>query len=305
MSIYTREDIRQLQHCIYLTFLHNPRLYYDEGAKRCNVVRNTFTKYWKEGLINLNFFPPQIRLEMFETRIEYIYLVQSETPNKLYNYYKNHPDIIYLAATLGNFNLFIQTKKPLEVLPDRTLFYGSRGNYEYPETPYCIFDSALDKVEALMNQSHTPSTSTVSYLKEPKLRGSEYGWKIFPYVKYDLRANYTFIVRKLGLSFSSFYKGLEYLLSVSTVLLPYYPLGYQEYSHHFFVFWTDYEDFVRQAFSSLPSHTSIVKVNNALIIYANLLCEPRFYALCYKMADLGLINQFWIANPVFHSVPDP
>jgi hypothetical protein len=38
---------------------------------------------------------------MFEGRKEYIYLVQSEIPHKLYNYYHKHPDVVYLAFTLG------------------------------------------------------------------------------------------------------------------------------------------------------------------------------------------------------------
>ena len=305
MSIYTDEDIRQLQHCIYRTFLKNPRMYYDDGARLCKTARNTFTKYWKLGLLYEIFFPPQIRWIMFEGRKEYIYLVQSEIPHKLYNYYRGHPDVVYLSFTLGNFNLFIQTNKPLEVLPDRTLFYGSRGNYFCPETPYYSFDKALDKVESCVHRTHTPSTSEVTYPCEPDLKGSEYGEMIFPYVKYDLRTNYTFIVKKLGLSFSTFYKGFEYLLSVSTVLLPYYPFAFHQYSHNFFVFWTDYEDFIREAFSYLPCHTSIVKVGDALIVYAGLLWESRFYALCYEMLDSGLVKRFWTASPVFHWVPDP
>jgi hypothetical protein len=84
----------------------------------------------------------------------------------------------------------------------------------------------------------------VEYPKEPELKGAAYGWQVFPYLKYNLRPNYTFIVKKLGISFTSFYKGYEYLLNVSTVLLPYYPLGFLTYAQHFLVFWTDYEDLI-------------------------------------------------------------
>lgn len=117
----------------------------------------------------------------------------------------------------------------MDIAPKGTILHGSRSDYEYPETPYCSFDSALDRMEALLNREHEPSKFTVTYPDEPSLKGSEYGWKIFPYVKYDLRPNYTSIVKKVGISFSSFYKGYEYLLSVSTVLLPYYPFGFLNY----------------------------------------------------------------------------
>ncbi len=306
MSRYTKEDIRQLQHCIYCTFLDNPRLYYDEGAEKCGTVRNTFTKYWIEGLKELVFFPPQIRLKMYQNIREYIYLVQSETPQKVYKEFKNNPYVVYLSFTLGNFDLLIQTCKPLEEIPDKTLLFGSRSNYIYPKTPYYSFETALDRMGECLQGSHTPSTNVVTYPNDPKLKGAEYARKIFPYIKYDLKANYTFIAKKLGLSFNTFYAGFKYLLATSTVLLPYYPFGYRQYSHHFIVLWTDYEDLIRQFFGYIPCHVSITKVNDALIAYApfNITVEHKFFGLLYEMLETGLLDRFWTATPLYHWTPD-
>lgn len=278
-----------------------------DGSKKCNAAKNTFMKYWKKGLVDLIFFPPQIRIRIYKTRKEYIYLVECENPHELFEYYRKHPDVIYLAFLHGKFNLLIQTKKPLDIAPKGTLLHGSRSDYEYPETPYCSFDSALDRMETLLSQEHEPSRSTVTCPDEPSLKGSEYGWKIFPYIKYDLRPNYTTIVKKVGISFSSFYKGYEYLLSVSTVLLPYYPLGFTNYLPEFIVLETDYEKLIREFFSHLPSHVSITRVDDAFLIHASHLYmkERRFYLLVYRMAELGYIKRFWTATPVFHWTPDP
>lgn len=308
MSLYSQEDIRQLQYCIFRTFLHDPRLYYDRGANRCGTVRNTFTKYWKEGLKNQVFFPPQIRLNMYKDRKEYIYLVQSNNVHELYEYYIHHPDVIYVAYMVGKFDLLVQTNAPLEVVPHNTILCGSRGNYIFPETPLCPFESALDRIEDALDYAHVPSRIVVEYPEEPEIKGAPYGWQIFPYLKYNLRPNYTFIVKKLGISFTSFYKGFEYLLKVSTVLLPYYPLGFLQYVQHFFVFWTDYEELLCELFGYLPCHVSITKVDDALLVYASIQQEwdmkKRFFDLCYRMLKLKLIKQYWTANPLFHWVPD-
>jgi hypothetical protein len=309
MSLYSQEDIRRLQHCIYQIFSHDPRLYYNKGARRCGTVRNTFTKYWKEGLERGIFFPPQIRLKMYETRKEYIYLVQTDLVHELFKYYQNHPDVIYMAYTLGKFDLLIQTKKPLEVIPNNTIHYGSRSDYWYPETPHCEFDQALDKIDHLLQETHSPSYTLVEYPKEPHVKGEVWGWKVFPYLKYDLRPNYTWIVKNLGISFASFYKGFEYLLAVSTVLLPYYPYGFLQYSHRFFVFWTDYEEVIRDIFSYLPCHVSITRVHDALLVYTGILekgkTKKQFFDLCWRMLELGLVRKFWTATPVFYWVPNP
>ena len=305
MSKYYPKDDTQLHYCIYRTLLQTPRLSYLKAAKCCGVSRNTFTKHWEDGLDNLIFFLPQMRLDVFEDKREYIYLVQNKKAHELFKYYKKDKSVVYLAYTVGNFNLLIQTNKPLEILPDRTLFFGSRENYIFPEVPFHSFDTALEKMEAFLEERYTPSSIYVPYSKEPEIEGSEWAWKIFPYLKYNLRANYTFIVKKLGISFTSFYKGYDYLSKVSTTLLPFYPLGQRQYLQNFLVFWTDYEEVIRDFFSLLPCHVSIVKVDDILLVYTSTLREQKFYSLCYKLLELGFAEQFWVSMPLFHWVPDP
>jgi hypothetical protein len=289
--------------------LEDPRLYYDKGAKRCGAARNTFTKYWYQGLEEKIFFPPQIRLNMYKTRKEYIYLVQSDAVHELYDYYRNHPDVIYLVYTVGKFDLFIQTSKPLNVIPNNTIHFGSRGNYIFPKVPYYEFERGFDKIDFLFEQEHEKSSLSVEYPEEPDIKGASYGWKIFPYLKYNLRPNYTTIIKTLGISFTSFYKGFEYLLNVSTSLLPYYPLGFRQYSPHFFAFWSDHEELLCELFGYLPCHVSIVKVGEALLIYAGIkrdgVSKDRFFRICYNLLKQGVVNKYWTAIPAFHWKPDP
>jgi len=254
-------------------------------------------------LENLIFFPPQLRLKMFENRKEYIYLIQSDSANKLYDYFQEQPNVIYVVYTSGKFDIFLQTEKPLDVLPDRTIFWGARGNYIYPEIPNCSYMYALMRMERLLDKEHPPSKMPVEYPKEPLEPSSYYGWMIYPYVKYDLKTGYTRIVKKLHISFVSFYKGLEYLLNVSAKLLPYYPLGFRLYSQYFFVFWSDYEEFLCELFGCLPCHTSITKVKDALIVYVSIEkgedISERLFRMCFRMVNLGLIDRFWSSRPIY------
>ncbi len=128
------------------------------------------------------------------------------------------------------------------------------------------------------------------------------------YVKYILKIGFTKIVKKLHISFPTFHSGLKYLLNVSTVLLPYYPLGFRLYSQYFFVFWSDYEEFLCKFFGCLPCHTSITKVNDALVMLVSIQKGPemsdRLFQLFTKMVDLGTITKFWTSRPIYHWKPD-
>jgi len=304
MCIYLREDIHRLQHCLYQTFLKEPRLYYGIAGKKCNACRNTASKYWRKGLKEEVFFPPQIRLKMYENRKEYIYLIQNDKAHKLFEYYKKQSYTIFVTYTFGKFDLFLQTNKELDIIPDRTIFSGTRGNYMYPETPFCTYEDALDTMESMIEDQHTPSIIPVEYPKEPPKKGSShYGWMIYPYVKYNLRTGFTPLVKKLHISFDSFYLGLKYLLNISTMLLPYYPMGYRLYSQYFFVFWSDYEEFLCELFGCLPCHTSITKVGDALIMMISVekgLLEKRLLQLCYTLIDREYVYRLWNSIPVYY-----
>ncbi len=309
MCIYTEEDLHRLQHSMYLTFLEEPRLYFDEAAERCNASRNTLSKYWWQGIDREVFFPPQVRLNMYENRKEYIYLIQSDSAHKLYTYFQQQKGTVYTVYGSGKFEILLQTNQPLEVLPDRTLLQGSRSNYIYPLTPYCSYEDALKRMDMLSEQEQKKSKIKVEYPKEPPEKGSShYGWMIYPYVKYNLTVGFTKIIKTLHISFPTFFKGLDYLLNVSTVLLPYYPYGFRLYSQYFFVFWTDYEEFLCKFFGQLPCHTSITKVNDALVMLVSVQKKERFsekmFQLCFKLVDLGLIDHFWNSRPVYHWIPD-
>ena len=214
-----------------------------------------------------------------------------------------------MSYTSGTYDILLQTCKPLDVLQDRTIFYSSRGNYIFPVIPYCSYENALDRMEALLDHEYSPSKIKVEYPPEPKGIGNpRYGWMIFPYVKYDLKTGYTKIVKNLHISFESFHKGLEYLFNVSTVLLPYYPLGFRLYSQYFFVFFSNYEEFLCTFFGCLLCHTSITKVNDALIMLVSIQkgedLSERLFHLCFKMKDLNLIDHFWSSKPVYYWIPD-
>jgi hypothetical protein len=232
------------------------------------------------------------------------YWRQNDNADDLYQYFMKYPDTVYVTCASGKFDILLQTNRPLNVLPDRTLFSGVRGDYIYPETPFCSYESAINRMEALLNRDHEPSKIEVNYPEEPSMVGdSSLGWMIFPYVKYNLKTGFTSIVKKLHISFDSFYKGMEYLYSVSTVFLPYCPSGFRLYSQNFFVFWSNYEGLLCDSFSNLPCHTSITKVKDALLVYASVekgLLEKRLLQFCFKLVHAGYVDRFWSSIPVYH-----
>lgn len=297
---------RETIYFIYRTFLREPRMPFGRASKECYVSRNTLSRHWYDALRKGIFFPPQLRLKMYKGEKEYIYLVQNDLAHEMYENFKKNHNVLYMCYCLGKIDLLIQTDEPLKEIPENTLFFGNRGNYIFPETKNYGFNTCLKNIKNLLDQEHEKSKVPVLYIEKPDIKGSNYGEMIFPYVKYDLKTNYTFIVKKLGISFASFYKGLDYLMNVSTVLLPFYPLGIMQYSQHFFVFWSEYEELLCELFGYFPCHVSLVKVNDALLVYAPSILPIEFplFTTFHKMLKMGLIDRFWTTDPLYHWKPD-
>jgi hypothetical protein len=86
---------------------------------------------------------------------------------------------------------------------------------------------------------------------------------LYKYFKYDLRKPFAPVMRR-GVSGSKLYKFLEKLPETCTIATSYYPESLSAYESYLYMFETDYEDFLIDLFSELPTTASFFKVSDKL-----------------------------------------
>lgn len=94
---------------------------------------------------------------------------------------------------------------------------------------------------------------------------------MYRYFKYDLRRPLTPIMKEQKISKEKIYKFLDRLPQTCTIATHFYPDTLSAYDPYLFVFETDYEDFIIDLFSELPTSVSFFKVSDRLFVYAHIL----------------------------------
>ncbi|MBU7009355.1 MAG: hypothetical protein HXS46_01595 [Theionarchaea archaeon] len=93
---------------------------------------------------------------------------------------------------------------------------------------------------------------------------------LYRYFKYNLRKPMKLISAKYCISGQKSYEWLERLPKACTILTSFFPETISAYDPYIFVFETDYEDFIIDLFSELPTSCLFFKVSDKLVLYAHM-----------------------------------
>jgi hypothetical protein len=220
---------------------------------------------------------PQARKRSYQNLKEYMYFVKCKKPELLYLKYREDQNIIYHAKTAGFCNLWITAKEKIDIEGD-ILVEGYMSDYYVSYPPDHSWETAIEimkkETEIFNPQCITPQNyiqthfdKTIKWTPEDEL--------LYRYFKYDLRKPPTPILKEPDIWEHRIYSFLERLPEMCTIELGYYPDSLSVYQSYLFMFETDYEDFIIELFSKLPTTSFFFKVSDKLFAYMHI---PKEFA---------------------------
>ena len=233
---------------------------------------------------------PQARKRSYQNLKEYMYFVKCENPELLYLKYLEDQNIVYHVKTAGFCNLWITAKEKIDIDGD-ILVEGYRSDYYVSRPPDHTWGTALEimrkKAEIFrphyafpQNYIQTHFDKTIEWTPQDEV--------LYRYFKYNLRRPLTPVMRDQNISKDKIYNFLERLPETCTVFTDYYPDSLSAYDPYLFMFETDYEDFIIDLFSELPTTSSFFKVSDKLFVHIHV---PEELA---KIGNSDLSNKFYI-----------
>lgn len=235
--------------------------------KNRSVIGRRIREAFEEGYISL----PQIRKRSYANMKEYMYFINSKNPLKLFRQYKEDMNVAYLAVMSGFANLWLITKSKINVVDD-ILVFGLRSDYYCAYAPNHSWKRAIqimwEKVKAFNPELYNPQGIIKTHWDETIPWDAEFE-KLFREFKYNGRKPLTPIMRKYCISSQKTYEFLEKLPECCTVFTRYFPNTTSAYDSYLFMFETDYEDFIIDLFSELPTSSFFFKVANKLFLLAD------------------------------------
>ena len=170
----------------------------------------------------------------------------------------------------GFANFYVISKEKIDIEGD-ILISGPRSDYHVSFAPNHSWKTAIkimeEKKEKFDPDKYEPR-GTIQTHWDVTIEWDKKDEILFRYFKYDLRKPMERIRKKHRISGRMGMNWLKKLPEYCTIITRFYPEKRSSYDPYFFIFETDYEDFIIELFSELPTSTLFFKVSDKLIVHA-------------------------------------
>jgi len=126
-----------------------------------------------------------------------------------------------------------------------------------------------EDVENFIPEDYKPKGIIKTHFDEPVKWDSE-DEILYRYFKYNLRKKLSPVMKKHLISGTKLYAWLERLPEYCTIFTGYYPETLSAYDPYLYMVETDYEDFIVDLFSELPTTSTFFTISDKLFIYKEL-----------------------------------
>lgn len=272
----TLDQKKRQYRLIYESIYRNPRIFIKDIASILKIDRNTAAKRLQEAFEDGFVLIPQLRKLSFGNFKEYMYVFNSKNPLRAYLDYIENQDVVYHAELLGSFNFWIVTRDEIDI-GGSVILEGPRSDYFVTYAPNQSWTTAIEKMHIMVENFDIAEYNPRGIIKTRW--NKTVGWDsefelLYREFKYNVRQKQTPLRKKYLISGMKLEKWYKEFPEYCTVFTRYFPDGFSAYDPYLLIFETDYEDFLIDLFSELPTSSFFFKVADKLFLYADV---PRQY----------------------------
>ena len=263
-----------------------PRIKYTEIAESLNVEIRTASGRLKEAVEEGYIAGPYVRKKSFSNFKTYVYLINSSNHLGLFREYIKDNHVLYHEILEGFCNVRVVSDMNLDI--EGTILGGLSSDYYVsypPDQPWeTSINNMWDMVQKFNPDDYTPKGYIKTHWDEP-VQWNEQDEALFLEFRSDLRKPLQPLSEKTGIYMGRIKDFLENLPKYCTITTSYFPLTINAYDSYLYTFETDYEDFIIDLFSELPTTCWFQRVSTTLIVYAWTIRKPTKQANI-KMEDV-------------------
>ncbi len=289
----TFKDRKKQYRSIYEAVFRIPRIKLYEVSSILQVDRNTASRRMEEAFKMGIIAGPQIRKRSFLNLLEYVYFVRFDDPVEAYLRYREDKNVVYHAIMDGFADLWITSNKELDIDGD-VIAGGPRSDYYVAFAPDHSWETAekimKSKVERFNPREYEPKGLIKTHWNETANWDTEFDL-LYREFKYNVRKKQTPVRKKYLISGSKIQKWFKKLSEYCTIATSYFPETFSAYNPYFIMVETDYEDFVIDLFSELPTSSFFFKVSNNLFPY---IFVNRYFLLGNANVHTSELNQLFL-----------
>jgi hypothetical protein len=284
--LFTRQEVREMRsrsveskkdyRLIFELLKETPRVSQKDCARIIKIRPSSAVLRMREAFNEGYITGPQIRKKSFKNFPEYMYFIKSDNPIQLYRKFATNEHVFYHAIMDGFANTWAITDEILDI-DEKVVLWGRRSDFYISFPPDHSWDHAIKVMQGMIDrfnpETYTPKNLIETHWDE-EIKWDDRDEILFKEFKYNLRKPVVPIMKKRRIYNKKIREWLERLHECFTVFTCYFPNKLPMYDSFLFMFETDYEDFVVELFSQLPSTTYFFRVSGKLFMYARI--ERRY-----------------------------
>ena len=213
---------------------------------------------------------PHVRKRSFKNFREYMYVVNCEDALESYLELIEDENVVYHATMNGFANLWVISKEKM-IIEGNILAGGPFSDYHVSYAPGHSWETAVEimkkRIKNFKPANYEPKGIIKTHFDET-IKWDEADEILFRYFKDNLRKPLTPMLRKGQIDRKKIQTWFSRLPECCSIITKYYPETRAAYDPYIFVFETDYEDFIIDLFSELPTSSLFFKVSDKLILDA-------------------------------------
>jgi hypothetical protein len=207
-----------------------------------------------------------MRLKPCNQIAEIVYLLEVTDTEVFIPILEAEKYIFYYCILAGHYNLIFMSYEPIDFSHlkeyKQTIVSGLRSRYYVPPIVNRTFKSGYKKIQEKYNRKIEHS------LLDNKIEDflwTDDLWELYCDLKYNLRMDFTPLVKKYGFKSSSFYDKVKQLLAYCDTFVPLYPRREGRYTVFYLLLKTRYQKFIVESFGELPVFSSHLRVKDYLL----------------------------------------
>jgi hypothetical protein len=266
MSAIPEEQLRNMPFVFQKCMMDHPRVQPAEMGRKSGVSRHTAKKYLERFMEQKILHLPQMRAKMSTQIAEFVYLLKVSDTEVFIPILEAEKYVFYYCLCAGRYNLIFMSYKPIDLSHvrgyEQTVESGIRSKYYVLSVLNQSYVIAYQKIVERCNKKIEPSLLDMAF--EDFVWTKEL-WELYCDLKYNLRTDFTPLVKKYGFKSSTFYDRVQQLLLYCDVYVPLYPLGESNYTFFYFLFKTKYQKFIIESFGELPVFSTHMRIKDSLL----------------------------------------
>jgi hypothetical protein len=246
-----------------------PRIYGRAAYKRAELKQNIYGPKLIEALKYQYIVGPCLKKKSFENLVEIMYFIKCKNPRRTNFDFREDNNIVYHARLDGFCNLWTISKERIAVDGD-VLIEGLPTDYHVSFPPDWTWDmgfnSMRNKIEAFNPDAYTPKYILTNHWDET-VEWTELDEILYREFKYNIRKPIAPIMKKYNIQRATIKEWLKNVHEYCDICTYFYPASISEYDSYIYMFETDYEDFIIEVFSQLPTSALFFKIKDITIAY--------------------------------------